>query len=122
MKGDESVQWKDAADKEIKSLLKNETWELTDLPNGKATVGCRWVMKRKRDKCGHVNRYKARLVAQGYTQKEGVDYREVFSPVVRYASIRVLLAIANQYDLEVHQMDVMSAYLNGILDEEIYMK
>merc|ERR1712062_467954 len=91
MECDESMMWKQAADNEIDSLLKNETWTLTDLPAGKTTVGCKWAWKRKRNKDGIVDRYKARLVLQGYTQKEGVDYREVFSPVVRYASIRTLL-------------------------------
>ena len=122
MKGKDAVHWKNACDDEIASLEKNATWELADLPNGKSAVGCKWVMKKKRGADGEVNRYKARLVAQGFTQKKGIDYREVFSPVVRYSSIRTLLAVANQYDMEIHQMDVMAAYLNGILSEEIYMK
>ncbi len=122
MDGQDSVHWKNAIDSEMDSLVKNGTWELTDLPVGKSTVGSKWVFKKKRGADGIVNRYKARLVAQGYTQRKGIDYREVFSPVVRYSSVRILLAIANQYDMEIHQMDVMSAYLNGVLEEEIYMK
>jgi len=122
MEDENAVHWKRACDDEIASLAKNETWDLVQLPKGKSTVGCKWVLKKKRGANGEVNRYKARLVAQGFTQRKGIDYREVFSPVVRYSSIRTLLAIANQYDMEIHQMDVISAYLNGVLEEEIYMK
>ena len=122
MEDENAVHWKKACDDEIASLAKNETWDLVQLPKGKSTVGCKWVLKKKRGANGEVNRYKARLVAQGFTQRKGIDYREVFSPVVRYSSIRTLLAIANQYDMEIHQMDVISAYLNGVLEEEIYMK
>ena len=122
MEGKDSVHWKNACDDEIESLVKNGTWELVNLPIGKTTIGCKWVMKKKRGADGNVNRYKSRVVAQGFTQRKGIDYQEVFSPVVRYSSIRMVLAVANQFDMEVHQMDVMSAYLNGILEEEIYMK
>ena len=122
MEDKDAVHWKNACDDEIASLEKNETLELADLPNGKSTVGYKWVMKKKRGENGEVNRYKARLVAQGFTQRKGINYREVFSPVVRYSSIQTLLPVANQYSMEIHQMDVMSAYLNGVLSEEIYMK
>ena len=80
------------------------------------------MFKIKRGADGTIDRFKARLVAQGYSQQPGVDYNEVFAPVARYNSIQSVLAIANQLDLEVHQMDVKSAYLNGKLDEEIYMR
>ncbi len=98
------------------------TWELVDLPDGANLVGCRWVFKTKRKADGTVDRYKARLVAQGYSQEEGVDFDEVFAPVAKYKSIRTVLAIANQLNLDVHQMDVKSAFLNGELSEDIYMK
>ena len=115
-------QWKEATDGEYKSLMQNKTWRLVDLPKGKNVVGCKWVFKVKRNADGDVSRYKARLVAQGYSQEAGQDYEEVFAPVARYSSIRSVLAIANQLDLEVHQMDVKTAFLNGDLENEIYME
>ena len=117
-----SEQWKDATNSEYSSLIENGTWELVPLPEGKNAVGSRWVFKVKRDGDGCVQRFKARLVAQGYSQTEGVDYNEVFSPVVRNTSIRSLLALANVHDWEVHQMDVKTAFLQGNLDDETYMK
>ena len=121
LKGKESRQWKEAADLEYQSLMENQTWELVDRPNGRKPIGCRWVFKTKCGSDGKVERYKARLVAKGYTQKYGEDYDETFSPVVRYSSIRTILAFAVQNGMLVHQMDVVTAFLNGILEEEIYM-
>ena len=120
--GDHCIQWKEATDPEYDSLISNDTWELVPLPEGKNVVGSRWVFKVKPDENGSVERFKARLVTQGYSQGEGTDYHEVFSPVVRSTSIRTLLALANTCDWEVHQMDVHTAFLHGDLDEEIYMK
>ena len=121
MSGLNSKQWSKATKEEIDSLSKNETWELVDLPSGKNIVGSKWIFKHKRDANGNINRFKARLVAQGYSQEYGLDYDEVFAPVAKYNSIRTILAIANELDLEVHQMDVKTAFLNGDLDCEIYM-
>ena len=90
--------------------MKNETWTLVDLPDDKNVVGCRWVFKRKRDSNGNICRYKARLVAQGYSQEAGIDYYEVYAHVARYNSIRSMLAIANELDLEVPQMDSKTAF------------
>ena len=120
--GKNARQWKQATDSEYESLLKNNTWDLVELPEGKNVVGCKWVFKVKRNADGSVSRYKARLVAQGYSQEAGLDYDEVFAPVARYSSIRSVLAIANKLDLEVHQMDVKTAFLNGDLENEIYME
>ena len=101
-------------------IIANGTWDLVDLPENKKLVGSKWVFKIKHDSNGQVDRFKARLVAQGFSQKHGIDYNDVFAPVARYTSIRSIIAIANQLDLEVHQMDVKSAFLNGKLNEEIY--
>lgn len=122
MRSPDADEWKKATDIEIKSLKKNKTWELTTLPKNKKVIGCKWVMKTKRDAQGDICRYKARLVAQGFSQKYGVDYDEVFAPVVKYVSIRCVLALANKFDMEIHQMDVKSAYLNSDIDTNIYMK
>ena len=115
-------EWKEAADSEYQSLMENETWKLVKLPTGRKPVGCKWIFKTKRTSDGKVERYKARLVAKGYTQKPGEDYDETFSPVVRYSSIRTLLAFAIQNGMIIHQMDVVTAFLNGTLDEDIYME
>lgn len=113
--------WIAAMDEEIKSHQTNGTWTLVKLPAGKNTIKAKWVFKEKRDAQGNIVRYKARLVAKGYSQRYGIDYMETFSPVVRYTSIRVLIAIAVEKEMKIHQMDAVTAFLQGDLDEEIYM-
>jgi hypothetical protein len=105
----------------MSSMDKNNGWELVDLPPRRKTIGNKWVLKVKRKADGSIDRYKARLVAKGYTQREGIDYEDTFSLVVRFASIRLILSIVAKQDLELFQMDVKTAFLNGELDEEIYM-
>ena len=113
--------WMQAMRSEMSSLHDNQTWELVPRPSGKNVVKSKWLFKIKRNADGSISRYKARLVAQGYSQEQGIDYQEVFSPVARAATIRSLLAVANIHDLEIHQMDVTTAFLNGDLDYEIFM-
>jgi hypothetical protein len=113
--------WKEAINNEIQSIMSNHTWEIVDLPQGAKTIGCKWIFKRKLKPDGSVEKYKARLVAKGYTQKKDLDYFDTYSPVARMTSIRVLIAIASIHNLVVHQMDVKTAFLNGDLEEEIYM-
>ncbi|KAE8720956.1 hypothetical protein F3Y22_tig00017808pilonHSYRG00163 [Hibiscus syriacus] len=118
----EHKKWRIAMNEEIQSLQKNQTWKLASLPKGKKAIGCKCVYAKKYGFPDKNNiRYKARLVAKGYAQTEGVDYNEVFSPVVKHSSIRILLALVAQLDLELVQMDVKTAFLHGDLDEEIYM-
>ena len=114
---DQSTNWNEAMTDELNSMKKNDVWELAELPKGYKPVGCKWVFKTKLDPKGNIERYKARLVAKGYTQKEGIDYQETFSPVSRKDSLRVLMALVAYFDLELHQMDVKTAFLNGDLQE-----
>ena len=114
--------WKEAVRCEMDSILANGTWEITDRPYGCKPVGCKWVFKKKLRPDGTIEKYKARLVAKGYTQKEGEDFFDTYSPVARLTTIRVLLSLAASHGLLVHQMDVKTTFLNGELDEEIYME
>ena len=120
--GDCTKEWKEAADEEYKPLMENETWDLVELPSGRKPIGCRWVFKVKHGSDGKVEWSKGCLVAKGYAQKYGIDYEETFSPVVRFSSIRALLAFVVENDMLIHQMDVVTAFLNGSLEEEIYME
>ena len=108
--GPNAVQWKNATDKEYNSLMKNHTWGLVELPEGKNIVGCKWISKVKRNADGSVDRYKARLVAQGFPQQAGEDYDDIFASVTRYSSNRSVLPIANELNFNVHQMDVKTAF------------
>jgi Reverse transcriptase (RNA-dependent DNA polymerase)/Integrase core domain/GAG-pre-integrase domain len=110
-------KWEKAIESELKSIRDNDTWELVRLPVGRKAIGSKWVFKIKAD-----GRFKARLCARGYTQQYGIDYEETFAPVAKFTTIRTLLAIAAKMDLEIHHMDVKTAFLNGIIDEEIYME
>jgi hypothetical protein len=106
----------------MESIITNEPWEICDLPVGCKPVGCKWVFKIKMKPDGTVDKYKARLVVKGFTQKEGGDYFDTYSPVARMTTIRVLVALAVCNDLLIHQIDVNTTFLHVELDEEIYMK
>ena len=112
----------EAACKEIDSLLENGTWELTTLPKGRKAIGCRWVFLIKHKSDGSVERYKARLVAQGFSQRPGFDYGETYAATVKWATLRAILAIGAFEDLEMESVDISSAFLNGDIDTEVYMK
>ena len=116
-----SEKWIVSMKDEIDSMAKNDVWELVDLPPGRKAIGNNWILKIKRKSDGSIDKFKSRIVAKGYTQKEGIDYEETFSHVVRFASIRLILAIVAHLNLELFQMDMKTVFLNGELDEEIYM-
>ena len=106
----------------MKSLISNRTWKLVDLSPGCKTIGCKWVLRKKLKPNGSIDKFKARLVAKGFKQKSDLDFFDTFYPVTRITSIRLLIAIAAIFDLKIHQMDVKTAFLNGDLEEEIYME
>ncbi|KAE8670806.1 hypothetical protein F3Y22_tig00112079pilonHSYRG00011 [Hibiscus syriacus] len=114
--------WKSAVSDELESIMSNHTWELVDLPKGFKPISNKWVFRKKLRPDGSIQRYKARLVVKGFTQRFGLDYFDTYSPVTKISTIRALFALASIHKLQVHQMDVKTAFLNGDLDEEIYME
>ena len=118
----DSHSWERAMQSEIDSLHKNETWDLVSLPKGKKALPCKWVYKLKSTPGHPKPAYKARLVAKGFKQEHGVDFDEVFSPVVKMTTLRLVLALVAQFDLDLYQMDVKTAFLHGDLHDEIYME
>ena len=114
--------WKHAMDEEYTSLMTNNTWELVPLPDGCKAIPAKWVYKIKRNADGSVERFKARLVAKGFMQREGIDFNEVFAPVSKHTTLRLLLAKAAYEDLEIIHLDIKTAFLNGDLEETIYMQ
>ena len=119
--GEEKEKWREAMEVEMESIKRNNVWELVELPKGRSSVGSKWVFKKKVNEEGVVKRYKARIVAQGFSQKFGLDYDETFCPVVRFESVRTVIALSVQHSLRIHQMDVTAAFLNGDLQEEVFM-
>jgi len=113
--------WRAAMQLEMDAVEQNRTWELADLPQGHRAITLKWVFKLKRDEAGAIVKHKARLVARGFLQQEGVDFDDAFAPVARMESVRLLLALAAQEGWRVHHMDVKSAFLNGDLKEEVYV-
>ncbi|KAM1015922.1 hypothetical protein ACFX2A_046661 [Malus domestica] len=118
----QSTLWQNAMKEELDSMYKNNVWTLVESSPQIKPIGCKWVYKTKRDALGKIERHKARLVAKGFTQREGIDYNDTFSPVSSKDSMRVVMALVAHFDLELHQMDVKTAFLNGDLEECIYMK
>ena len=117
----DAMFWKEAVNDEIESLISNRTWKLVDLPPDYKTIGCKWVLRKKLKPDGSIDKFKAKLVAKGFKQKADLDFFDTFSSVTRITSIRLLIAIAVIFDLKIHQMDVKTVFLNGGLEEEIYM-
>lgn len=121
LKSRESKEWRAAMQAEYDTLQKNSTWKLIEKPQGKNVIGCKWVFTCKRRADGTVEKYKARLVAQGCSQRHHIDYFETYSPVIRHSTIRLILAVSAQMNLIVNHIDIVSAYLNGTLQEEVFM-
>ncbi|GKC37645.1 retrotransposon protein, putative, ty1-copia subclass [Tanacetum coccineum] len=118
----ESNKWNNAMNVKMQSMRDNKFWELVDLPPNGKTVGHKWLFKKKTDMDGAVHTYKANLVAKGFFQTYGVDYKETFSPVADIKAIRIIIVVVAFYDYEIWQMDVKTAFLNGYLSEEVYME
>ena len=121
LSSDKANEWLIAIRDEMQSMSDNDVWELVDLPKGYKPIGCKWVFKTKRNNKGNVEKYKARLVAKVYAQREGIDFTETFSPVSTKDSFRLIMALVAHFNLELHQMDVKTTFLNGDLSEEVYM-
>ena len=109
-------KWIDAMNEEMKSMHDNDVWDFVQLPERLKPIGYKWIFKTKRDSKGNTKRYKAHLVAKGFTQHEGINYNETFSPVSSKDSFRIIRALVAHFDLELHQMDVKTTFLNGEID------
>ena len=121
IQGSESASWLEAMKSEYNSIIDNKTWELCDLPPDKNVISTKWVFKKKVDNEGKI-KYKARIVARGFTQRPGIDYQDTYSPVVRFTTLRILFAYAARHDLNIYHWDVDSAFLQGEVDEELYLE
>lgn len=121
MSGPEKVQWKCAINEELKAFSDLDTWELVDRPNNGTVVKNKWVLKKKHSSDGDV-RYRARLVAKGFAQRKGIEFTETFSPVLRYSTLRLLFALTVQLNLKMNHLDVPTAFLNGFLDENVFIE
>jgi hypothetical protein len=121
MMSENSKKWLEAMEDELSSMSSNGVWDLVEIPDGAKRVGCKWVYKTKYDSKPKIERFKARLVAKCFTQRKGIDYTETFSPVSKKDSFQIVMVLVAHYDLELHQMDVKTAFLNGGLQENVYM-
>lgn len=119
--GKDSIRWKNAMQEEMDSLLKNEVWELVPLPKDRKPISCKWIYKIKMNPDQSIERYKARLVVRGFSQRHGIDFAETFAPVAKYTSLRLLFGMAVQFDLHILQLDIKTAFLYGDLQEETFM-
>lgn len=122
LSGPEAVEWTYAIGEEVKALLKNNTWDIIDRPPKQNVISCRFVLRNKLEDDGTIKRRKARLVARGFAQRHGIEFTETYAPVARMNSIRILTALSASLGLEMHQLDVSTAYLNGEIEEQVYME
>ena len=115
-------KWIDVMNEEMKSMHDNDVWDLVELLEGLKPISCKWIFKNKRDSKGNTKRYKARLVAMSFTQHEGINYNETFSLVSLKDSFRIIMTLVAHFDLKLHKMGVKTTFLNGEIDETIYME
>jgi hypothetical protein len=122
---EESIQrkeWENAMTEEYQSIMKNEVWEIAPRLKSKDVVSSRWLFKIKHVVDGSIEKYKERFVVHGFSQKEGIDYEKTFAPVARYTSIKTIIALATKMKWKLHQMDVKKNFLNGVIEEELYIE
>jgi len=117
----EGEHWKETMESKYVSLLKNQTWRLEILPPNQSCVSCKWVLKRKYHLDGTISGYKAQLVVHGFTQIQGIDYGETFSPLVKITSLKIMITFASAHNFHFHEMDIKTTFLNGTFNEKIYM-
>ena len=122
MSSKESNSWYSSMKEEMSSKASNRVWDLVELPNGVKVVGCKWVFKTKKKSPGNIERQKARLVSKGFTQRVGIDYTKTFSLVSTKDSLQIIMVLVAYFNFDLHQMDVKMTFLNGNLEEEVYMK
>ena len=123
MNSPNAAEWRPTCEAKYETLLGYHTWNLVERPPPNINiVGCRWTFRVKRDNLGAVNKFKARLVAQGFSQINSLNYNETFSPTIRFTTIRLILALACRYNLELWHIDIKGAYLNGKLNDDVYMR
>jgi hypothetical protein len=115
-------EWADAMTEEYQSTMKNEVWEIVPRLKSKYVVSSKWLFKIKHTADGSIEKYKARFVTHGFSQKEGIDYEETFAPVARYTLIRTIIALAAKMKWKLHQMDIKTSFLNGVIEEEVYIE
>jgi hypothetical protein len=121
MKSQNSLNWREAIEEELRSMRSNDVCDLVEISDGAKRVGCKWVYKIKYDSKGKIERFNVRLIAKVFAQREGIDYTKTLSHVFKKDSFRIMMALVAHYDLDLHQMDVKTAFLNGDLQENVYM-
>jgi hypothetical protein len=114
--------WKNAMTEEYQSIMKNDVWDIVPRPEGKSVVTSKWIYKIKHAADGSVEKYKARFVARGFSQVDGIDYEETFAPIARYTSICMIISLVAFMSWRLHQMDVKTTFLNGEIEEEVYIE
>jgi hypothetical protein len=115
-------EWADSMTEEYQSIIKNDLWEIVPIPKSKDVVSSKWLFKIKHVADGSIEKYKARFVARGFSKKEGIDYEETFTPMARYTFIKTIIALAAKMKWKLHQMDVKTTFLNGVIEEEVYIE
>ena len=117
----EHKEWRDSMSEECDAIMRIQTWELVDLLENKVPIGRKWLYKSKFKAYGSIDKYKARLVTKGYSQKEEIDYEDTFAHIAKLKTIGIMIALATKHNWKIHQLDVKSSFLNGDLKDEVYL-